>query len=82
VPVDDLAKQDGATVAELRHELAELVPGVSHRDRFRGLRHTLAGKDLEPFRPGKPRRVETEIEREFCVLRDPRIVRAPKRSIS
>jgi hypothetical protein len=30
--VDDLAEQDGTSVAQLRHEMAELVARVSHRD--------------------------------------------------
>ncbi len=33
VLVDHLAEQDGAAVAQLRHELPELVAGIGHRDR-------------------------------------------------
>ena len=40
VLADDLAQQDGATVAELRDEAAELVAGVGERERLR------AGRDL------------------------------------
>ena len=34
VDIDDFAEQDGAAVAELRHEIAELVAGIGHGDRF------------------------------------------------
>ena len=46
VLADDLAEQDRAPVAELRHEAAELVPGVRERDRLRALGQRVAGEHL------------------------------------
>ena len=34
--------------------MAELVPGVGHRDRLSGLGHAPPGEHFEPFGPGKP----------------------------
>ena len=50
VAVDDLAEQDRAAVAELRHEMAELVAGIGHRDRLGALGNALAGQDLDALR--------------------------------
>ena len=65
VAVDDLPEQDRASVAELVHEMPELVPGVSHRDGLGGVRHTRAGENREALRTGQPVRVETKMKREF-----------------
>ncbi len=43
--VDDLAQQDRPSVAELRHEIAELVAGIGHGDRHGAGRHDIAGQD-------------------------------------
>jgi hypothetical protein len=43
---DDLAKQDGTAIAELWHEMAELVPCIGECDWRRTLRDVVAGKDL------------------------------------
>ena len=45
-----LAEQDGAPVAELRHELAELMPGIGEGDRLRTFGHAIAGQDLHTLR--------------------------------
>ena len=42
VGVDHLAEQDGAAVAELRHEMPELMPGIGHGERLGALRHPVA----------------------------------------
>ena len=59
--VDDLAQQDGPAVAELRHEVAELVAGIGERDRFGARRDAVAGQHLDALRTGEPRRVEAEL---------------------
>ena len=41
---DDLAQQDGAPVAELRHEMAELVAGIGGGERRRAVGHQIAGE--------------------------------------
>jgi hypothetical protein len=46
VPADDLAEQDGPPVAELLYEGAELMAGVSQRDRIGAFRDDVAGEDL------------------------------------
>ena len=50
VGVDDFAEQDGAAVAELRHEMAELVAGIGHRDRVGAVGHAFAGEDFGALR--------------------------------
>jgi len=54
VRVDHLAKQDGAAITELRHEMTELVAGIGHRNRVRPVRNALAGEDLGPLRASEP----------------------------
>ncbi len=57
--VDDLAQQDRAAVAQLRHEVAELVAGVGQRNRLRAFGDPIAGEDLDTL----GRCVEPRIER-------------------
>ena len=42
VAIDNLAEKNGTSVAELRHESAELVAGISHGECFAALRHPVA----------------------------------------
>ena len=49
VGVDHFAEQDGAAVAELRHEMTELVAGIGHRDRVGAVGQPLAGEDFGAF---------------------------------
>ena len=58
--VDDLAQQDRAAVAELRHEVAELVAGIGQRDRLGALGQPVAGEDLDAL--GRRQRVRVEAE--------------------
>ena len=48
--IDHLAQKDGAAVAELGHEVAELVAGIGERDRLRAHRQAVAGQDLDGLR--------------------------------
>jgi hypothetical protein len=70
VPVHDLAEQDGAAVAELRHELPELVPGIGHGERIGATRNCLSRENRDPFRPGQRLAVEPQFARQFDVQRD------------
>ena len=45
-----LAQQDGAAIAELRHEMAELVAGIRLRQRLAALGHAVSCQDLHAFR--------------------------------
>ncbi len=49
VAVDHLAEQDRPAVAKLRHEGAELVPGIGHGKRLGASGHTVSGEDLGTF---------------------------------
>jgi hypothetical protein len=60
VPPHHLAEQDGAPVAEPRHEVAELVPGVGERHRLRAPGHAVAGQDLDALGAGQLVGVEPE----------------------
>src|SRR5271157_168767 len=44
VAVQDFAEEDCAAVAKLRNEIAELMPGIDHRDRLCARRCDVAGK--------------------------------------
>jgi len=44
VAVQDFAEEDCAAVAKLRNEIAELMPGIDHRDRLCVRRCEVAGK--------------------------------------
>ena len=60
VLADDLAEQDGSTVAELRHEPAELVSRIGERDGVRTGRHHVAREQLGALGRGERRGVEGE----------------------
>ncbi len=62
VGVDHLAEQDGAAVAQLRHEMTELVAGIGHRDRVGAIGDALAGQDLGAFRALQQVRIEPEMD--------------------
>ena len=63
LPINHLPEQDGAPIAQLRHEMTELVPGISHGNGFRGFWHATTGQHFEPFRPGKPRWIQAKFKR-------------------
>jgi hypothetical protein len=46
IHADDLPQQDRPAIAELRHETAELVPGVRKRDRLSALRQHIARENF------------------------------------
>ena len=56
--VDHFAEQDGAAVAELRREAAELMAGVGLRDRLGAFGHLVAGEDIRAGRAGQRGNVE------------------------
>ena len=67
VPVDDLAEPDSTTVAELRHKMSTLMPGVGQSNRLRRIRDPLPRQHLESLVTGKPFRIEPQVDRELCV---------------
>jgi hypothetical protein len=42
--VQHLAQKNGAAIAKLRNEIAELMPGIGHRDRLGARRRHIAGE--------------------------------------
>ena len=62
VLVDDFAEQDGPAVAELGHEMAELVAGIGHRDRVGAVGEALSGEDFGPFRALQHVGIEPEMD--------------------
>src|SRR6266404_2828677 len=64
IRVDHLAEQDGAAVAELRNEMTELVPGISHSNRVRAVGNAFSSENLGSLRAGEPIRIEAEMDRE------------------
>jgi hypothetical protein len=68
--VDDLAQQDRASVAKLRHEIAELVAGIGHGDRHRAFRQAVAGKDRSQLLIAHPGKIEVELLGERSVEAD------------
>ena len=49
VAPDHFAEQNGATIAQLRREAAELMPGIGLRDRLRPFRDGIAAEDGRAF---------------------------------
>ncbi len=75
VLADDFAEEDRPTVAQLRHEGAELVPGVGEGNRLRPLRDGVAGEDLRPGGRGEEVYVRPEeLGQPPIELHDARIV--------
>ena len=70
VRVDHLAEQDGAAVAELGNEMAELVPGIGHCNRVRAFGNAFSSENLGSLPAGEPIRIETEMDRERPVQLD------------
>src|SRR5690606_38050737 len=66
-PVDELAQEQGAAVAELRREAAELVARVGLRDRLGVRRHDVAGEDRRPPLVLQSGRIEAQFGRELLV---------------
>ena len=59
--IDHLAEQHRPTVAELRREAAELVPGVGLGDRLGAFGHRVAGEERRAGLAAERRRVEAEL---------------------
>ena len=59
--IDHLAQQDGATVAELRHEVAELMAGIGECDRLRADGNAVAGQDFYCLRRREHLGIEAEL---------------------
>ena len=70
VAVDDLAEQDGAAVAELRHEVAELVAGIGKRDRLDAMGDAVAREDLHALGARQRLGIEAELAGERGVELD------------
>ena len=68
--VDDLAQEHRPPVAELRHEIAELVARIGHGDRLGAVRDPLAGEHRDPLRRLQLVRIEAERLRQRLVERD------------
>src|ERR1700729_4432426 len=62
VAVHDLAEEDCAAVAELRNKIAELMPGIGHRDRLGARQNDVAGK----YRCQFVRSEASCIDAQFC----------------
>jgi hypothetical protein len=63
VTIRNLSQQDGASVAELRHEVPELVPGVGQSNRRRMRRHQVASENCDALRRRQRVRVDEELPR-------------------
>ena len=60
VAVDDLAKEEGSPIPELRNEMPELVPGVSHSNWFGAVGNTVAGEHPHSFWTGQLFRIQPQ----------------------
>ena len=65
-----LAQQVGAAVAELRHEMPELVPGIGQRQRLGPLGHAVAGQNLHSLRARQRVRIQPQVARQFHIQLD------------
>ena len=67
VGIDDLAEQDSAAIAELRHEMAELVAGIGHGDRLGPVGQALPGEDFGALRALQQVGIEPQPDRERSI---------------
>ena len=70
VRVDDLAEQDRPAVAELGHEIPELVAGIGHGDGVGARGNRLSGQDFGALRGLQQVRIEPELDRQRPVQLD------------
>ena len=70
VGIDHLAKQDGAPITQLGHEMTELVAGIGHRNRVGAVGKLFSRKDLNSLRAGEPIRVKPQMQRQRPVQLD------------
>ena len=70
VVVQDLAEEDSAAVAKLRNEIAELMPGVGHRDRLCAQRRDVAGEHHRQLVRFEAFRIDPEFRSEQFVELD------------
>lgn len=68
--IHDLPQQDGASIAQLRDKMPELMPGISKCKRLGSFRNALAGQHLDPVRTFEPMRVKSKMPGEFIVKAD------------
>src|SRR5580704_17859450 len=61
VRAHDLAQQNGAAIAQLRHEVPELVPGIGERDRLGTRRDVVARQDDHTLRRRQRFGIEAEL---------------------
>ena len=61
VRAHDLAQQDGAAIAQLRHEVAELVAGIGQRDRLGTRRDAITCQDGHTLRRRQRFGIEAEL---------------------
>ena len=64
VPADNLAQQDGAPVAQPRHEMAELVARIGQSDGLGPFRHAVAGQHRHTVGTGQLGGIEPELLRQ------------------
>ena len=67
VSVDDLSQQEGASVAETRGELAELVSGVGLRHRSGAAGYQVADQQAQAIEAPQPGGVEAQLGRQRLV---------------
>ena len=67
VASDELAQQMGAAIAELRHEVPELVPRIGHRQRLRSGGDPVAGQHCHPRSTSQRLRVESKCARQLHI---------------
>ena len=70
IDIDDFAEQDGAAVAELRHEMTELMTGIGHGDRLSPIGDAFSGEDFGTLGGIQPVGVEPKPDREGPVQFD------------
>ncbi len=66
----DLTEEDGAAVAELRGEAAELVAGVGHGEWFGSFGNGVSGEDGEAFGRAEESGIKSEFAGQVVINRD------------
>ena len=70
IPIDQLSKKNGPTVAELGDPVPKLKTGVRHGQRLRAFRHSIPSQDLDALRRGQSLGAESQLKSEAFVETD------------
>ena len=61
VPIYHFTEEDRPAISELRHPIAELMPGIGHGEWLRAFRHTVASENRNALGRGQWFRIKAQM---------------------